>query len=114
MVGMLQEVLGGDPVAGRPRIARQLQILFQHLVGIAADPQLRPAAVVPLTLVVAPPPPIPWGLRGPRPRERRLLLFFCFMLSVTSPSTVIEMAGQAACPRPCAFCNILERLAAAP
>ena len=53
MVGMLQEVLGGDPVAGRSRIARELQIFFQDLVGIAADPQLLPPALVSLTLVVA-------------------------------------------------------------
>jgi hypothetical protein len=53
MVGMLQEILGGDPVAGRSRIACELQILFQDLVGIAANPQLLPPALVSLTLVVA-------------------------------------------------------------
>jgi hypothetical protein len=51
MVGMLQEVLGSDAVAGRARVARELKILFEDLVGIAADPQLLPPAVVPLTLV---------------------------------------------------------------
>jgi hypothetical protein len=53
MVGMLQEILSGDPVAGRSRIARELQIFLQDLVGIAANPQLLPPALVSLTLVVA-------------------------------------------------------------
>jgi len=53
MVGMLQEILGGDAVTGRARVARELKILFEDLVGIAADPQLLPPAVVPLTLVLA-------------------------------------------------------------
>jgi hypothetical protein len=53
MVGMLQEILGSDPVASRTRVARELKILFQDLVGIAADPQLLPAAFVPLTFVLA-------------------------------------------------------------
>jgi hypothetical protein len=53
MVGMLQEILGGDAVAGRSRIACELQIFFQDLVGIAANPQLLPPTLVSLTLVVA-------------------------------------------------------------
>jgi len=53
MVGMLQEILGGNPIAGRSRIACELQIFFQDLVGIAANPQLLPPALVSLTLVVA-------------------------------------------------------------
>ena len=53
MVSMLQEILGGDPVASRSRVARELQILFQDLIGIAADPQLLPTAVVSLTLVLS-------------------------------------------------------------
>ena len=53
MVGMLQEILGGDPVAGRSRIARELKILFQDLVGIATDPQLLPPAVVCLVVLAA-------------------------------------------------------------
>ena len=45
MLGVLIEILGGDPVARRTRVARHCQILLEHLIGVAADTDIRPAAV---------------------------------------------------------------------
>ena len=75
MVGMLQEILGGDPVAGRSRIARELQILFQDLVGIAADPQLLPTAVVSLTLVLSAAHPVGLARTAPAGASVIVILF---------------------------------------
>lgn len=45
VLGVLIEILGGDPVARRARVARQRQILLEHLIGVAADTHIGPAAV---------------------------------------------------------------------
>jgi len=112
MVSMLQEVLSSNPVARGARVARELQVFFEDLVGIAANPQLLPA-LVSLILVMATAAAHPVGLAR-APAARASVIVILFHVSVTSSSIVIEMAGQAACRRPCAFCNILKRLAAAP
>lgn len=45
MLGVLIVVLSRDAITRRSRIARQGQILLEHLVGIAADANFRPGAV---------------------------------------------------------------------
>jgi hypothetical protein len=42
---VLIEILGGDPVASGARVARHRQIFLQHLIRVAADADIRPAAV---------------------------------------------------------------------
>ena len=42
---VLIEILGGDPVASGARVARHRQIFLQHLIRVAADADVRPAAV---------------------------------------------------------------------
>src|SRR5206468_2735922 len=37
MLGVLQVVLAEDPVAGGRRVARQLLVLLEHVLGVAAD-----------------------------------------------------------------------------
>src|SRR4030095_6646073 len=88
-------------------IARELQIFLQHLVSVAANPQLLPTAVVSLSLVVAA-TAHPMGLARAAATSASVIVIL-FHVSVISSSTVIEMAGQAACRRPCASCNILKR-----
>jgi hypothetical protein len=51
VIGMLQKILGSDTVAGNTGIARQLQVLLQHLIDIAAHPGIGSAAVETLTLI---------------------------------------------------------------
>jgi len=50
---MLQEILGRDAIAGRAGIARELKILLQDLVGIAADPRFLSTAVICLVVLAA-------------------------------------------------------------
>jgi hypothetical protein len=45
MIGMLEEVLRRDAVADSAGIARELQILLEHLIGVAADPDVGTRAV---------------------------------------------------------------------
>jgi hypothetical protein len=45
VLGVLIEILGGDPVAGSARIARHRQIFLEHLIRVAADADIGPAAV---------------------------------------------------------------------
>lgn len=45
VLGVLVKVFGGDTVAGGGGVARQRQILLQHLVGVPANADIRPAAV---------------------------------------------------------------------
>lgn len=52
VLGMLQEVLAGDTIASGVGVARQSQILLQHLIGIAPDPDIRSIAVEGLLLDV--------------------------------------------------------------
>src|SRR5437868_6223260 len=58
VIGVLQEILSGDPIAGGTRVARELQILFKDLVGVAANSQLLPASFVPLPLIMSPAHPV--------------------------------------------------------
>ncbi len=65
MLGMLIVILGGDRVAGRARVARQLHIFFSDVRGGAADLDVRsiglehpghrvlaaPVAIIPLLLL---------------------------------------------------------------
>src|SRR5215470_14411136 len=53
VLGVLVEIFGGYAVAGRGGIARHGQILLQHLVGIAADADVRPVAVESLLAGIA-------------------------------------------------------------
>jgi hypothetical protein len=106
VVGMLQKVLRGNPVAGGARIARELQILLQNLIGVAADPQLLSAAFVAWRLVLAATHPV--GLARAAATSASIIVVL-FHMSVISSSIVIEMAGQAACRRPRAICNISKR-----
>lgn len=43
--GMLVEILRGDPIACGTRIARQREIFFQDLIGVAANADIGTAAV---------------------------------------------------------------------
>jgi hypothetical protein len=61
-----------------------------------------------LTLVMTTAATHPMGLAR-APTARASVIIILFHVSVTSSSIVIEMAGQAACRRPCAFCNISKR-----
>lgn len=45
MLGMLQIILGGDSIAGRGGIARELEIFFINLIGITPNPNLGTIAV---------------------------------------------------------------------
>src|SRR5581483_8014897 len=38
------------PIAGRARVARELQVLLQHLIGVAADPDIGSRTVIGLAL----------------------------------------------------------------
>ena len=51
VIRMLQEILGGDPVADGACVPRQLQVFLQHLIGVAADPDIGGIAVISLALV---------------------------------------------------------------
>jgi hypothetical protein len=42
MLRMLGVIFRGDAIAGRLGVARQRQIFFKQLVGIAANPHLHP------------------------------------------------------------------------
>lgn len=75
MVGMLQEILRGDPIARRSRIACELQIFFQDLEGIAPDPHFLPAAIVSLTLVLAPAHPVGLARTAPAGASVVIVLF---------------------------------------
>lgn len=61
MVGMLEEILRGDPVTRRAGVARQLQVFLQDLIGVASDADLGGIAVIALALV---------GHAGMRPAMR--------------------------------------------
>jgi hypothetical protein len=87
MVGMLEEILGGDPVACGARVARELEILFQDLVGIAANPQFLPAAVVALTLVVTAPHAMGFAWT---PTASAAVVVSLLHVNVTSSSIVIR------------------------
>jgi hypothetical protein len=45
VVGVLQEILRRDTVAGSAGIARELEILLEHLIRVAADPNVRTRTV---------------------------------------------------------------------
>jgi hypothetical protein len=45
VLGVLEEILGGDPISRRLRLARQRQIAFEHLIGVAADFDIGTVAV---------------------------------------------------------------------
>ena len=45
MFGMLIQIFRRDPIAGGLSLARQRDIAFEHLIGIAADLHARPVAV---------------------------------------------------------------------
>jgi hypothetical protein len=45
MLGMLIIILSRDAITRRSRVARQGQVLLEHLVGIAADANFRPGAI---------------------------------------------------------------------
>ena len=45
VLGMLIEILGGDPVACGARIAGKRQIFLENLIGVAADADIGAAAV---------------------------------------------------------------------
>ena len=45
MLRVLVQVLGCDSVAARRRLARQRDVSFEHLVGVAADFYVRAIAV---------------------------------------------------------------------
>jgi hypothetical protein len=53
VVRVLQEVFGGDTIPGGAGIARELEVFFQNLIGIAANPRLVPTALVTLPFVLA-------------------------------------------------------------
>ena len=45
VLGVLIIIFGSNPIAGRCGIARHGQVLLQHLVGVAADADIRAVAV---------------------------------------------------------------------
>jgi hypothetical protein len=45
VLGVLVEILGGDTVAGRRRIAGERQVFLEHLAGRASDLYVGTAAV---------------------------------------------------------------------
>jgi hypothetical protein len=45
MLGVLVVVLGGYAIAGRGGVAGHGEVLLQHLVGVAADADIRAVAV---------------------------------------------------------------------
>jgi hypothetical protein len=112
MVRVLQEVFGGDAVAGGTGIACQLQVLLKHLVGIAANAQLLPAAIVALALVMAA-TTHPVGLARAAAASASVIVIL-FHVNVTSSSTVIEIGSSSrmsASSR--AFANIMKQALAA-
>jgi hypothetical protein len=52
VVGMLEEVLRRDAVTGRAGVARELQIFLEHLIGVAAHPDVGAAAIVGMRLAL--------------------------------------------------------------
>jgi hypothetical protein len=50
VIGMLQEILRRHAVSGGTGIARELQIFLENLIGVAADPDIRPGAIEGLPL----------------------------------------------------------------
>jgi len=112
MVGVLKEILCRDPVSGCPRVARELQVLVEHLIGVAPNPQFLPSAVEALAFIVA----AAHSMRFARsPTASAAVVIILFHLNVTSSSTMVErfLANRAACHRPSAFLYV-NRHAAVP
>jgi len=68
VLGVLKIVLGRDAVAGGDSVARHGQVLFQHLIGVAADPNLGSVAVEGLLARIAAAAPV---VRTARPAATR-------------------------------------------
>jgi hypothetical protein len=112
MVGVLKEILCRDPVSGRPCVARELQVLVEHLIGVAPNPQFLPSAIEALAFIVA----AAHSMRFARsPTASAAVVIILFHLNVTSSSTMVErfLANRAACHRPSAFLYV-NRHAAVP
>jgi hypothetical protein len=112
MVGVLKKVLCRDPVTGRPRVTRELQILVEHLIGIAPNSEFLPSAVKALALIMAAAHPMRFARS---PTASAAVVIILFHLNVTSSSTMGEiiLANRAACHRPSAFLYV-NRHAAVP
>jgi hypothetical protein len=98
VIGVLQEILRRHPIAGGAGIAGELEIFLQNLIGVATNARLVAATFVALSLVVAA-AATTHAVRFARTTPTRASIIIVLLhLNVTSSSTVIEMAGQAACP----------------
>jgi hypothetical protein len=98
VIGVLQEIFRRHPIAGGAGIAGELEIFFQNLIGVAANACLVAATFVALPLVVTA-AATTHAVRFARTTPTRASIIIVLLhLNVTSSSTVIEMAGQAACP----------------
>ena len=53
MVGELQVIFGGDPIALHLRVPRHVAVFLEHLGGVAAGAAVDPVAAVALTLAAA-------------------------------------------------------------
>jgi hypothetical protein len=93
VIGVLQVVLRRHAVAGGTRVTRELQILLQDLVGVATDPGLVATAIETLSLVMAPAHAVRFARATP---TRASIVVVLLHMNVTSSSTVVEMAVQAA------------------